>query len=124
MDKITYDDFAKLDIRIAKIIKIEEIEGADKLLKLTLDVGDPENGGLGERTIAAGIKQFYSPDKLVGKLVPYLSNLEPKELRGVVSQGMLLAAINPPSHKASEGQGGRPYLLRPDHKVKPGSKVR
>lgn len=84
---ISYEDFAKLDLRIAKITAAEPVAGADKLLKLTLDVGE-----LGERTVAAGIKQWYSPEALVGKLVPYLANLEPRELRGVVSQGMLIAA--------------------------------
>ena len=105
---ITFDDFQKLDIRIAKIISAEEIEGADKLLKLTLDVGD-----LGERTIVAGIKEHYSLDNLVGKLVPYLSNLEPRKLRGVESQGMLLAAND-----------DRPVLIHPDQKVPPGSIIR
>ncbi len=91
-DQITYDDFAKLDLRIATIIEVEEIEGADKLWKITLDVGDESDGGLGERTIAAGIKPWYSIDQLVGKQIVYLANLEPRMLRGVESQGMLIAA--------------------------------
>lgn len=83
---ITYDDFAKLDIRVATVVAAEPIEGADKLLKITLDVGE-----LGQRTVAAGIKAWYSPEELVGKTVVYLANLAPRMLRGVESQGMLLA---------------------------------
>lgn len=84
---ITFDDFSKLDIRMAKVVGAEEIEGADKLLKLTLDVGE-----LGERTVASGIKQWYAPADLIGKTVVYLANLEPRMLRGVESQGMIIAA--------------------------------
>ena len=129
MDTVAFEDFQRLDIRIAKIIKVEEIEGADKLLKLTLDVGpDGEDlggyVGLGERTIAAGIKAWYSPEDLIGKFVPYLANLEPRELRGIMSQGMLLAAV--PSHKATEGQAGgdEAILLHPDKELVPGTRVR
>lgn len=88
---ITFDDFAKLDLRIATITAAEEIEGADKLWKITLDVGDEESGGLGQRTIAAGVKPWYTVDQLVGKQIVYLANLEPRVLRGVESQGMLVA---------------------------------
>ncbi|GIK84330.1 MAG: hypothetical protein BroJett025_09520 [Patescibacteria group bacterium] len=84
---IQYDDFAKLDLRIAKVLAAEAIEGADKLLKLTLDVGE-----LGQRTVASGIKQWYAPEELVGKTVVYLANLAPRNLRGVESQGMIIAA--------------------------------
>ena len=108
MDEIKYENFQTLDLRVAKVVKAEEIEGADKLLKLTLEVGD-----LGERTIAAGIKEFYSPAEMEGRLIIYLSNLAPRELRGVVSQGMLLAVDD-----------GRPYLLTTDSNAAPGSKVR
>lgn len=86
-DLITYEDFSKLDIRIAKVLNAEPIEGADKLLKLTLDAGE-----LGERTVASGIKQWYSPEDLIGKTVVYLANLQPRMLRGVESQGMIIAA--------------------------------
>lgn len=91
-DLIQYDDFAKLDIRIATITAVEAIEGADRLYKLTLDVGEPDTGGLGIRTIAAGIKRWYQPEDLVGKQMVYLANLQPRMLKGVESQGMLLAA--------------------------------
>ncbi len=91
-DLISYDDFVKLDIRIATVIAVDLIEGADRLLKLTLEVGDPEAGGLGQRTVAAGIKAWYQPEDLIGKQIVYLANLEPRMLRGVESQGMVLAA--------------------------------
>ncbi|PIR63079.1 MAG: methionine--tRNA ligase subunit beta [Candidatus Pacebacteria bacterium CG10_big_fil_rev_8_21_14_0_10_42_12] len=106
---ITYDDFSKLDMRVATILAAEPIEGADKLLKLTLDVGE-----LGERTIAAGIKLWYEVDDLVGKQIVYLSNLEPRRLRGVESQGMLVAADD----------GSQAILLHPDRKLANGSVLR
>lgn len=85
-ETINYEDFEKLDLRTAKIIKAEEIEGADKLYKLTLELGDEM------RTIAAGIKQHYSTEELIGKTIIIVANLEPRTLRGVESHGMLLAA--------------------------------
>ncbi|PIY80299.1 MAG: methionine--tRNA ligase subunit beta [Candidatus Pacebacteria bacterium CG_4_10_14_0_8_um_filter_42_14] len=106
---INYEDFAKLDMRIATIIAAEPIEGADKLLKLTLDVGE-----LGERTIAAGIKLWYEVETLVGKQIVYLSNLEPRMLRGVESQGMLVAADD----------GSQAILIHPDRKLENGSALR
>ncbi|MEM4255634.1 MAG: methionine--tRNA ligase subunit beta [Candidatus Norongarragalinales archaeon] len=84
---VPYTDFAKLDLRVAKILNAEKVEGADKLLKLTVSLG-----ALGERTIAAGIAQYYSPEELVGKKIAVVANLEPKKLRGIESKGMLLAA--------------------------------
>lgn len=119
MDTVDFVHFKRLDIRIARIVKAEEVEGADKLLKLTLDVGE-----LGERTIAAGIKQWYKPEDLEGKLVPYLANLEPKELRGVKSKGMLIAAA--PSRKTSDSTAGEEtaVLLHPDKDVAPGTKLK
>lgn len=84
---IVYADFAKLDIRVATVLEACEIEGADKLLKLLLDVGE-----LGQRTVASGIKPWYRPEDLVGKQVLYLANLEPRTIRGVESQGMIIAA--------------------------------
>ncbi len=118
MDTINYEYFQKLDIRVAKIIAVEEVKGADKLFKITLDVG-PEGEdlggyvGLGKRTIVAGIKAWYEPEELMGKFVPYLANLEPRELRGITSQGMLLAA-----------GGDEAVLLHPDKEIDPGTKVR
>lgn len=83
----TFDDWQKLDLRVAQIVAVAEIPGADKLWKLTLDVGE-----LGERTIAAGIKEFYAKENLMNKKIIYLQNLAPRTIRGVESQGMLLAA--------------------------------
>ena len=82
-----FSDWEKLDLRVAEIKKVEEIKGADKLYKLTLDVGE-----LRERIICAGIKKYYSKDELIGKKIIYFSNLKPRILKGIESQGMLLAA--------------------------------
>lgn len=84
---ITYEDFSNLDLRVAKIKNAELVEGADKLLKLTLDVGE-----LGERVIASSIRDWYDPKDLVGMNIVYLANLETRVIRGIASQGMLIAA--------------------------------
>ena len=86
---ITYDDFAKMDIRTAKILAAESVPKADKLLKLTLDV----NGK--QRTVVSGIAKHYTPDELPGKQVVILANLEPRKIRGVDSEGMILMAEAP-----------------------------
>lgn len=104
---ITFEEFQKLDLRVAKIKKVEEIPGADKLWKLTIDVGE-------EKTIVAGIKAVYSKEELVGKQIVVVNNLQPVKLRGVESNGMLLAADD----------NGRPILLTTDKSVKTGTKVR
>ncbi len=106
---INFEVFTSLDMRIATIIAAEEVEGADRLLKVTLDVGE-----LGERTVAAGVKQWYKPEDLVGKQVSYLANLEPRMLRGIESQGMLIAADD----------GTRAVLLHPDQSLAAGSILR
>ena len=108
-DLISYGDFAKLDIRIGTILAVEPIPDTDKLLKCTIDFGE-----LGERTIVSGIAQFRSPEQLVGKQCPYVVNLEPRVLRGVHSQGMLLAA------SAEDGIA----LLHPDLEIPPGTKLK
>ncbi len=107
-EQISYDEFVKLDIRIATVTAATVVEGADKLLKLTLDVGE-----LGERTVVSGIRLWYAPDDLVGSQVVYLANLAPRMLRGVLSQGMLLAGGDETAH-----------LLKPDAAVAPGTAVR
>jgi len=84
--KITYDDFAKLDLRVAKILDAEPVAGSDKLLKLKIRVGTEE------RQLVAGIAQHYAPDEILGKKIIIIANLEPRKIRGVESQGMLLAA--------------------------------
>ena len=88
MIEILYEDFAKLDIRIGTIIAAEAVPETDKLIKCVIDFG-PE---FGERTIVSGIAQWKRPEELVGKQLPYIVNLAPRVLRGVESQGMLLAA--------------------------------
>lgn len=107
-DLITYDHFSKLKIRIAEVKMAERIEGADKLLRLTVDLGDEQ------RQIVAGIALFYEPESLIGRKIVLLANLEPAKIRGVVSNGMLLAA----------DLDGRAILLQPDSDVPAGSKVR
>ena len=108
-DYISIDDFAKVDLRIAKIEKAEPVEGADKLLALTLDVGDSQ------RQVFAGIKAAYDPDTLVGRHVIVVANLAPRKMRFGVSEGMVLAA----------GPGGEDiFLLSPDDGAKPGMRVK
>ena len=109
MEQISYDDFAKLDIRIGTIKEVEVVEGADKLLKLSVDVGEDE-----PRQIISGIRQFFpDPQELVGKQCPFLINLEPRVIRGLESEGMILAA----------GSGDGFALLKPDSEVVPGTPV-
>ena len=106
---VTIEDFNKLDIRIGKVLAVEKVEGADKLLKFTFDVGDER------REIVAGMAEFFSDlAGLVGKEMPVLLNIEPRTLRGQISQGMILSA----------DVHGRPVLLHPEREVAPGSIVR
>lgn len=107
---IQYDDFARLDIRMGKILEAAPVDGTDKLLKCTIDFGE-----LGLRTIVSGIREFRAPESLVGKMVPYIVNLAPKMIRGVESQGMLLAM--------SVGTDAL-ALLHPDCDVPPGTMIR
>ena len=85
---VTFDDWRKLDLRVAEIKEVEDIEGADKLYKIELDVGKE----IGKRIICAGIKEYYSKEDLKGKRIIYFTNLAPRKMRGIESQGMLLAA--------------------------------
>ncbi len=86
MPEISYDDFAKLDIRIGTVLAAELVPETDKLIKCTVDFGE-----LGTRTIVSGIAEWKTPEELVGRQLPYIINLAPRMLRGVESQGMLLA---------------------------------
>ena len=106
---ISIDDFAKVDLRIAKIIKAEHVDGADKLLKLTLDIGN------GMRTVFAGIKSAYDPAKLEGRLTVMVANIAPRKMKFGVSEGMVLAA---------SGDGPGLFLLSPDSGAQPGMKVK
>ncbi len=113
---ISIDDFAKVDLRIARIANAEHVEGADKLLKLTLDVGE-----LGTRQVFAGIKSAYAPEKLVGRLTVMVANLAPRKMKFGLSEGMVLAASYPEGHKGSEPGL---FILSPDEGAKPGMKVK
>ena len=86
MSDISYDDFAKLDLRVAKIIETEPIPGKSRIIKGTIDLGDDE------RTVIIGGAQYFQPEEIVGKTVIVLANLEPKKMAGVESNAMLLAA--------------------------------
>ena len=108
-ETIEFDDFAKIDLRIAKIIKAEHVEGADKLLQLTVDVGDET------RNIFAGIKSAYAPEDLEGKLTVVVANLKPRKMRFGLSEGMVLAA----------GPGGKDlWVLNPDQGAQAGMRVK
>lgn len=107
---IEFEDFAKIDLRIAEIVKAEAVAGADKLLQLTLSLGDD-----GSKQVFAGIKSAYQPEQLVGKLTLMVANLQPRKMKFGVSEGMVLAA----------GPGGKDiWLLEPDQGAKPGMKVK
>jgi len=114
LPNIAYDLFAKLDLRVATVMKAEPHPNADKLLKLTLDDGTPSG-----RQVCAGIKAWYAPEQLVGKQVIIVANLEPRMLRGEISQGMVLAASD-----LKDGPDARDVIvLTVDKPVKPGSKA-
>jgi methionyl-tRNA synthetase len=108
-EQIEFDDFAKLDLRIARIVKAEHVKGADKLLQLTLDIGNET------RNVFAGIKSAYQPEDLEGKLTVMVANLKPREMRFGISEGMVLAA----------GPGGKDlWVLHPDEGAQPGMRVK
>jgi methionyl-tRNA synthetase len=107
--EISFDDFAKIDLRIARIVKAEHVEGADKLLQLTLDIGGET------RNVFAGIKSAYAPADLEGKLTVMVANLAPRKMRFGMSEGMVLAA----------GPGGKDlFVLHPDDGAQPGMRVK
>lgn len=108
-DHISYDDFAKLDIRIGTVRAAELVPDTDKLIQCTIDFGD-----LGTRTIVSGIAQWKRPEELVGLQLPYIVNLAPRVLRGIESQGMLLAL--------SDERGLA--LIRPEREVQNGTKAK
>ena len=109
METITFEDFKKIDLRVAEIENVEDIEGADKLYKLTVSIGEEL------RTLCAGLKEYYSKDELKGKKIIIVANLEPKKLKGVESQGMLLAAVTDDRKEIS--------LLTIDREMPPGTKI-
>jgi methionyl-tRNA synthetase len=110
---VDFQDFKKLDLRVAKILQAEKVENSDKLLKIQIDLGEqPEDG---RRQIIAGIGKVYSPEELIDKTIIVIANLEPKVILGLESQGMLLAA--------EDEETGEPILLTPDRLVAVGSKI-
>ena len=106
--EITYDDFAKVELKVAKIKEAVRVEKSEKLIKLQLEVGEEE------RQIVAGIGKAYAPEDLIGKEIIIVANLAPKALMGVESHGMLLAA----------GGGENPVLLTPEKEIASGAKVK
>jgi methionyl-tRNA synthetase len=107
-DEINFEDFMKVDLRVAKIVKAEHVEGADKLLQLTLDIGGET------RNVFAGIKSAYNPEDLQGKLTVMVANLAPRKMRFGLSEGMVLAA----------GDGKGIYILNPDEGAEPGMRIK
>jgi methionyl-tRNA synthetase len=106
---VAYDDFAKLDLRVGTVLECEKVPKADKLLRFLID------DGLDKRTIVSGIAKMYKPEELIGKQVVFIANLEPRKLKGIESQGMLLSA---------ENFDGMLSLVMPQREVKPGSEVK
>jgi methionyl-tRNA synthetase len=116
---VPFEEFAKLDLRIARIVQAENHPSADRLLKLQLDDGS----GV-PRQICAGIKGHYNPEELVGRLIVIVANLAPRKIRGEESRGMLLAASDMPKDAApTAATERRVILLRPDSDIAPGSIV-
>jgi methionine--tRNA ligase beta chain len=107
-DKITIEDFKKIDLRVARVLTAEKVDNSDRLLKLQIDLGYEQ------RQILAGISQNYQPEELIGKEIIVVANLEPRNLRGLESNGMLLAATDP---------NDTIRLLKPDAEITPGSKI-
>jgi len=108
MENINFEEFQKIELKVAKVIQAERIEESEKLLKLQIDLGGEK------RQIVAGVAKFYQPEDLEGKEIVVVANLEPRMIFGLESQGMLLAAdVN-----------GKPVLLKPDEEVPPGTKIK
>ena len=108
-DRITIDDFMKVDLRVAKVLTAEKVPNSRKLVKMTIDVGTEQ------RTLVAGIAEAYEPEQLVGRTVAIVFNLKPAKLMGIESNGMVLAA---------SPEGGKPMLVGFDQDVPPGTRIR
>jgi methionyl-tRNA synthetase len=111
---ISIDDFAKIDLRVAMIVDCKAVEGSDKLLQLTLDVGEEKT-----RNVFSGIKSAYQPEQLIGKLTVMVANLAPRKMKFGLSEGMVLAA-SAADEKAEPGL----YVLEPHSGAKPGMRVK
>lgn len=109
-ETISIEDFNKIDLRVARIANAEHVEGADKLLKLTLDIGEAQ-----PRTVFAGIKSAYDPEKLKGRMTVMVANLAPRKMKFGLSEGMVLAA-----------SGSEPglFVLSPDEGAQPGMRIK
>ncbi len=117
--EITFDEFAKVDLRVARILVAENHPSADRLFRLQLDDGSGT-----PRQICAGIKGYYTPEELVGRLIIIVANLAPRKIRGEESRGMLLAASDIPKDAAAAATTERKVIvLRPDADIAPGSIV-
>jgi methionyl-tRNA synthetase len=112
--EISIDDFTKIDLRVARIVNCEHVEGAGKLLRLTLDVGEGRH-----RNVFSGIKSAYQPEQLIGKLTVMVANLAPRKMKFGVSEGMVLCA-SAKDEKANPGL----YLLDPWPGAEPGMRIR
>ena len=106
--EIVYDDFAKLDLRVGKIVTAEKVEKADKLLKLEVDLG------FEKRTVVSGIAMHYKPEEILGKQVVVVVNLAPRKMRGIESKGMILMA---------ESTDGKLHFVNPEEAINPGAGV-
>lgn len=108
-ENIKFSDWQKLDLRTAKILEVENVEGADKLYKLLIDIGKEK------RTLVAGLKPYYKPEELKNKTCIVFTNLEPRKIKGIESQGMILAAVSEDESKVK--------LLQPDKDIGLGNQV-
>jgi len=107
LPQITIDDFCKVELRVGKVLECEKVEDADKLLKSRIQIGDEV------RTIVSGIAKFYTPEEMVGKNVVVVANLQPRKMRGIVSEGMILCASN----------GDELKVVGPEGEIASGSEV-
>ena len=115
---IAIDEFTRIDLRIARIVAAEHVEGADKLIRLSLDIGETENGQTKPRQVFAGIKSAYDPATLVGRLTVMVANLAPRKMKFGLSEGMVLAASD------SSGEVPGIFILSPDSGATPGMRVK
>lgn len=107
---ITYDDFVKIEIKMGKVISAEKVPDTDKLLKLEVDFNEEKN-----RTIVSGIAHAVTPEEIIGQTLPFVVNLEPRTIKGIESQGMIMVAVD---------KDDLPVLLTPKKDIEPGSVVR
>jgi methionyl-tRNA synthetase len=117
-EHISIDDFTKVDLRIARIVNAEHVEGADKLIRLQLDIGETENGAPKHRQVFAGIKSAYDPTQLVGRLTVMVANLAPRKMKFGMSEGMVLAA------SGTDDKHPGLFILSPDAGAQPGMRVK